>query len=64
MADNLAKLETLRSRCTGYAEEFLHELKANPRLPDVLDRLVALDGLITRADIERVLLDLRKPGGK
>ena len=63
MADNLAKIETLRNRCTEYADEFLRELEGNPKLPDLLDRLVALDGLITRADIEQALLELRKPDG-
>lgn len=64
MADNLNAIDLLRGRCTGFAADFLHELEANPQFPTILDRLTKLDGLITRSDIERVLLELRKLDSK
>lgn len=59
----ISNLCLCRNRCTEYAEEFLRELESNPKLPDLLDRLATLDGLITRADIEQALLELRKLDG-
>jgi hypothetical protein len=64
MSDSLRKIELLRARCTGFAEDFLQELEANPQFPAILDKLVELDGLITRSDVERVVLELRKLHGK
>jgi hypothetical protein len=64
MSDSLSKRELLRARCTTFAEDFLHELEANPQFPAILAKLVELDGLITRSDVERVVLELRKLDGK
>ena len=64
MSDSLRKRELLGDRCTRFAEDFLHELEANPQFPAILDELIELDGLITRSDVERVVLELRKRDGK
>jgi hypothetical protein len=64
MAHNPDAIDLLQGRCTGFAVDFLRELKANPRFPAIVDRLTKLDGLITRSDIERVLLELRKRDDK
>ena len=64
MADNLDTIDLVQGRCTGFALDFLRELKVNPEFPKIVDRLTKLDGLITRSDIERVVLEIRKPDGK
>jgi hypothetical protein len=64
MSDSLRKIELMRARCTGFAEDLLQELEAHPQFPAILDKLIELDGLITRSDIERVVLELRKRDGK
>ena len=62
MADHRFMLDLVRGRCTGFAEEFLRELESHPHFPHLLDRLTALAGPITRSDIERAFLELRKLG--
>jgi hypothetical protein len=62
VADDLFRLDLVRGRCTGFAEELLRELESHPHFTHLLDRLTALAGPITRSDIERLSLDLRKSG--
>lgn len=60
MSDILSKIEILRTRCSGFAEEFLRELEPSPTFPQILDKLMELQGPIARADIERALLELTR----
>jgi hypothetical protein len=62
VADHRFRLDLVRGRCTGFAEELLRELECHPHFTDLLGRLTALAGPITRSDIERVFLELRKSG--
>ena len=59
--DNLSKIELVRSKCTRFAEKFLHELETSPIFPEILERLLELRGTITRSDIERIFVELRNP---
>jgi hypothetical protein len=56
----LRAIEVLRARCTGFAEELLHELEAHPDFPHMVQKLMALKGPVTRSDIERLLLEAKR----
>jgi hypothetical protein len=43
--------------------EFLRELDGHSKLPALLDKLMELDGLITRSEVERIYVDLVKLDG-
>jgi hypothetical protein len=43
--------------------EFLRELDGHSKLPALLDKLMEIDGLITRSEVERVYVDLVKLDG-
>jgi len=60
---SLNSSEIVRSRCTDFAMEFLRELDGHRKLPALLDKLMEIDGLITRSDVERVYMDLVKLDG-
>ena len=43
--------------------EFLRELDGHSKLAALLDKLMEIDGLITRSDVERACMDLVKLDG-
>ena len=51
-------LDALQARCTGFAMEFLRELEGHTLLPVLQDRLMEIDGPLTRSEIERVFVEL------
>ena len=59
MATSCEAARLIRTRCTGFAEEFLLRLEGYPEYPGLVNKLSELDGVITRADIENVLLEIR-----
>lgn len=60
MSGRSRAIEVLRARCTGFAEELLHELEAHPDFPRMVQKLMALNGPIMRSDIERLLLEAER----
>ena len=58
MARSLHSIDILRQRCTPFALEFLLDLERHPLLDQVVNRLLEIDGMISRQDVEEAFFEL------
>ena len=60
MDSEVERVEALEYRCSRFAMELLRELINHFSYPRIVRRLSEIDGPISRANVEREYLELRK----